>query len=247
MKFKGGGQTRVVTFSLKARAAITMAGHKGVTATWMDGKTGAWESSSAYEPQPFIEEYAKGHPIKADYGKSWALSLPAEEYFYAEKTPGAVAPSGWDLTFPHALRGKAGSAEADDTFLEQWASSPFADTYLTKLMEKAVDSLGLGGGTGTDYLGVSYSSVDYVGHEFGPRSREIQDILITLDKDLGELFGFLDQKVGRGNYVVALSADHGVLPVPEDLQAMGADCGIVHVPELQQKMEKALEPCSFAT
>src|SRR5947209_5770760 len=59
LKFQGGGQTRVVTFSLKARAAITMAGHKGVTATWMDGKTGAWETSSAYEPQPFIEAYAQ--------------------------------------------------------------------------------------------------------------------------------------------------------------------------------------------
>jgi hypothetical protein len=246
LKFQSGGQTRVVTFSLKARAAITMAGHKGVTATWMDGKTGAWETSSAYEPQPFIEEYAKAHSIKADYGKTWALSLPEQQYFYQEKTPGAVAPNGWDLTFPHALRGKAGSAEADDTFFEQWANSPFADTYLTKLMEQAVDSLGLGGGNGTDYLGVSYSSVDYVGHAFGPRSREIQDILITLDRDLGELFGFLDKKVGRGNYVVALSADHGVLPVPEDLQAMGADSGIVHLPELQQQMEKALEPFNLA-
>lgn len=246
LKFQSGGATRVVTFSLKARAAITMAGHKGVTATWLDGKTGAWETSSAYETQPFIEEYVKAHPIKEDYGKTWTLSLPEKEYFYDAKATGAVAPAGWDLTFSHPLRGKAAGAEPDDAFIEQWSSSPFAETYLTKLMETAVDSLGLGSGSGTDYLGVSYSSVDYVGHAFGPRSWEIQDILVRLDKDLAELFMHLDKKVGRGNYVVALSADHGVLPVPEDLQKMGADSGVLHLPELQQRMEKALEPFNYA-
>lgn len=246
LKFQSGGTTRVVTFSLKARAAITMAGHQGVTATWLDAKTGAWETSSAYETQPFIEDYAKAHPIKEDYGKTWALSLPEKEYFYDAQATGAVAPTGWDLTFPHALRGKAGGAEPDEAFIDRWSTSPFAETYLTKLAESAVDSLGLGTGNGTDYLGVSYSSVDHVGHAFGPRSWEIQDILVRLDKDLGELLQHLDKKVGRGNYVVALSADHGVLPVPEDLQKMGADAGVLHLPELQQRMEKALEPFNYA-
>ena len=76
------------------------------------------------------------------------------------------------------------------------------------MAENAVDQLGLGKSGGTDFLGVSYSSVDYVGHAFGPHSWEIQDVLIRLDKDLGELFAHLDAKVGRGNYIVALSADH---------------------------------------
>src|SRR6202040_2692794 len=121
---------------------------------------------------------------------------------------------------------KAAGDVPDAAFYEQWASSPFSDTYLTKFAETAVDSLGLGQGGGIDFLAISYSSVDYVGHEFGPRSREIEDILIRLDKDLGNLFAHLDAKVGRGNYVVALSADHGVVPIPEDMQSTGADAGV---------------------
>src|SRR6266851_2824245 len=238
------GATRIVSFSLKARTAITMAGHKADAATWFDG--GAWVTSSVYGTLPFIEEQAKSHPAKADFGKTWSLSLPENAYWYGEKALGAVPPEGWDLTFPHPLRGKTGAGEPDSTFYEQWASSPFADTALTELAEKAVDALKLGNSNGTDFLAISYSSVDYVGHEFGPRSREIQDVLVRLDKDLGNLFAHLDQKVGRGNYVVALSADHGVVPIPEDMQSTGADAGLLHLPEVQERIEKALESFNYA-
>src|SRR5580658_17506 len=146
LKFQTGGATRVVTFSLKARAAITMAGHKADAATWFDG--GGWMTSSAYGTMPFVEEYAKTHPVKADYGKTWTLALPESAYWYGEKTTGAVPAPGWELTFPHPLRGKADSTEADEEFYEQWAASPFADSYLTKLAENALDSLGLGKGGG---------------------------------------------------------------------------------------------------
>jgi predicted AlkP superfamily pyrophosphatase or phosphodiesterase len=243
LKFQTGSATRVVTFSLKARAAITMAGHKADAATWFD--SGGWATSSVYGAMPFIEAYANAHPVKADYKKTWTLSLPQRAYWYDEKATGAVPPKGWELTFPHALTGKAGSNEADEVFYEQWSASPYADTYLTKLAENAVDSLGLGKGGGVDYLGVSYSSVDYVGHAFGPRSWEIQDILVRLDQDLAELFASLDEKVGRGNYVVALSADHGVVPVPEDMQKTGADAGVLHLPDVQERVEKALAPLNY--
>jgi len=164
---------------------------------------------------------------------------------YGETAVGARALDGWTTTLPHALRGKEGSAVPDAAFYEQWATSPFADTYLTKLAEAAVDSLGLGKSGTTDFLGVSYSSVDYVGHTFGPRSWEIQDILVRLDQDLGEFFGFLDKKVGAGNYVVALSADHGVAPIPVDMQKTGVDAGVLSLPELQARIEKALEPLNY--
>jgi len=232
-----------VTFSLKARAAITMAGHKGDAVTWFDA--GGWVTSSAYGTMPFIETYASAHPVKADYGKTWSLARPQSAYWYDEKATGAVPPDGWDLTFPHPLRGKAASSEPDEAFYSQWSTSPFADTYLTKLAENAVDSLGLGMGGGVDFLGVSYSSPDYVGHAFGPRSWEIQDVLVRLDEDLGELFAILDKKVGRGKYVVILSADHGVVPVPEDMQKTGVDAGVLHLPDVQERMEKALEPLGF--
>jgi len=238
LKFQTSGATRVVAFSLKARAAITMAGHKADAATWFDG--GAWVTSSPYGIQPFIEEHTKSHPVTADFGKTWALSLSEKAYWFDERALGAVPPNGWDLTFPHPLRGKSGVSEPDPEFYNQWASSPYADTALTELAEKAVDALNLGKAAGTDFLAVGYSSVDYVGHAFGPRSREIQDVLVRLDKDLGNLFAHLDAKVGRGNYIVALSADHGVVPIPEDMQTTGADAGLLRLPELRERMEKAL-------
>jgi hypothetical protein len=246
LKFQTGGATRVVTFSLKARAAITMAGHKADAATWFDTATGAWVTSPAYGPMPFVEEFVRKHPVTEDYGKTWSLSLPPGSYWYDEKALGAGTVVGWDTAFPHPLRGKQGDHSADEAFYEQWTASPFADTYLTKLAEAAVDSLGLGKSGATDYLGVSYSSVDYVGHTFGPRSWEIQDILVKLDKDLGELFTHLDQKVGLGNYVVALTADHGVAPIPSDMQNTGFDAGVLNLRELQERLEKALEPFHFA-
>jgi predicted AlkP superfamily pyrophosphatase or phosphodiesterase len=243
LKFQTGGATRVVTFSLKARAAITLAGHKGDAATWFD--SGGWMTSSAYGTMPFIDDYVKAHPMKADLGKTWNLSLPESFYWYDAKALGAAPPEGWDLAFPHVLGGTAAAMEANAAFYEQWASSPFADAYLTHLAETAVDQLGLGGSAATDFLGVGYSSIDYVGHEFGPRSREMQDILITLDKDLAELFTHLDKKVGRGNYVVALSADHGVAPIPDDMAKTGAEAGLLRLPEVQERIEKVLDSLNY--
>src|SRR5207237_8383203 len=155
-------------------------------------------------------------------------------------------PCGCERTFRDPLRGKGGVGDADYTCYSQWANRPYADTALTELAEKAVDALHLGSSKGTDFLAVSYSTVDYVGHEFGPRSHEIQDILIRLDKDVGSLLAHLDQKVGRGNYVVALTGDHGVAPVREDMQTTGADAGLLRLPELQKKIAKALEPLNYA-
>ena len=173
------------------------------------------------------------------------MSLPPSAYLYDETATGARVPEGWTATFPHALRGKDGSAPPDAAFYEQWSDSPFADTYLTKLAETAVDSLGLGKSGATDFLAIGYSSVDHLGHAFGPRSWEIQDILVRLDKDLGELFAFLDKKVGVGSYVVALSADHGVAPVPADMQKTGVNADVLGLPELQERIEKALEPFHY--
>jgi predicted AlkP superfamily pyrophosphatase or phosphodiesterase len=245
LKFQTGGATRVVSFSLKARSAISMAGHKGDAVTWIDSP-GSLMTSSAFGSMPFVEEFARKNPVTQDFGKSWSLSLPRTSYLYDEAATGARIPDGWTARFPHALRGKDGSVAPDGAFYEQWSDSPFADTYLTRLAEAAVDSLGLGKSGATDFLAIGYSSVDHLGHAFGPRSWEIQDILVRLDKDLGELFEFLDKRVGAGNYVVALSADHGVAPVPADMQKTGVDADILSLPELQGRIEKAVEPFNYA-
>src|SRR5216683_1551142 len=188
LKFQTGGGTRVVTFSLKARAAITMGGRLGSAVTWFDADVGAWTTSSAYPVAAFVEEFAKAHPAAADYGKTWAPMLPASAYLYDATATGAGPPAGLGAAFPHPLRGKPDSTGPDPVFYCQWETSPYADTYLTRIAETAVDKLELGARAGTDFLAVSYSSVDYVGHAFGPRSWEIQDVLVRLDQDLAELF-----------------------------------------------------------
>ena len=209
LKFQWGGGSRVVTFSLKARASITMGGRTADAVTWFDPSVGAWTTSTAFPAAPFVEEYAKAHPVSGDYGKTWAPLLPSSSYLYAQAAIGAVPPADYSRTFPHPLRGKADSTKADPLFYSQWQASPYADTYLAELAKTAVDKLALGKHEVTDFLAVSFSSVDYVGHAFGPRSWEIQDILARLDRDLGALFSHLDGAVGKGNYVVAFSADHG--------------------------------------
>ncbi|HVM75341.1 MAG TPA: alkaline phosphatase family protein [Candidatus Saccharimonadales bacterium] len=248
LKFQSGAGTRAVAFSIKARAALTMAGHKADAAVWLDTKTGAWVTSAPYAVQPFIDEFVKAHPIAQDYGKTWALSLPADKYLYPNPAVGAETVEGWGATFPHALRGKEGGSKPDASFYYQWNTSPFADTYLTKMAESAVDALALGKANGAmDYLGVSYSSVDYVGHTFGPKSWEIQDMLVRLDQDLAELFKQLDQRVGRGNYIVAVTGDHGVGPTGADAEQAGFPSGVIPIPVVKERVEKALEPFHLAS
>ncbi|MGH9742732.1 MAG: alkaline phosphatase family protein, partial [Candidatus Acidiferrum sp.] len=148
--------------------------------------------------------------------------------------------------FPHPLRGKPGSTSADAAFYYEWEGSPFAETYLAEMAADAVDKLGLGRGKSTDYLGVSFSSVDYVAHAFGPRSWEVQDELARLDRDLAGLFAHLDKVVGRGNYVVSLTADHGGAPIPEDMEKTGVDAGWLNLAEVKERAEKALEALNYA-
>lgn len=245
LRFQSGGAARVVTFSLKARAAISLAGHRGDVVTWFEPSVGAWVTSSIYGAMPFIEEFAKAHPVREDYGKIWAPLLPDSSYQYDEKATGSAVPEGWGPSLPHPLRGKDASAEPDRTFYVQWQTSPFSDVYLARMAEYAVDSLGLGKGGGTDFLGISFSALDYAGHAYGPRSHEVQDVLARLDQTLGALFAHLDRKVGRGNYVVALSGDHGVVPIPEDMQKTGADAGWFKLAEVGPRIEKALQTYNY--
>jgi predicted AlkP superfamily pyrophosphatase or phosphodiesterase len=114
------------------------------------------------------------------------------------------------------------------------------------MAENVVDKLQLGRGPGIDFLSVSFSSVDYVGHSFGPRSWEVQDELARLDRDLVELFTHLDKTVGHGKYVVAFSSDHGVAPIPEDLRKSGIDAGRLNLEEVRNRIEQVLEPFRFA-
>ena len=204
-------KSRVATMSMKARSAIGLAGHKGDFVAWF-GDRNAWETSSVFTkaPVPWFVGFLTGHPADRDAGQTWERSLPAARYQYEDDAPGERGSGGWGATFPHPL-----GAAGDPAYYAHWMQSPFLDAYLGEMAAAAIDEMHLGTENRTDFLGVSFSSLDPVGHGFGPRSHEVQDMLVRLDITIGRLLDHLDKKVGAGNYVVAMSADHGVADLPE--------------------------------
>jgi predicted AlkP superfamily pyrophosphatase or phosphodiesterase len=233
-------ESRVVTLSVKARSAAMLAGHRADASLWFDETTGELLTSTAYamELPRFARQFIDAHPVAADFSQVWQLSAPAESYAGGRSVLGEGPPPGWTTSFPHALA--AGDKAPGPAFVARWRTSPFADAYLAHLAEAAVDELKLGGGRGVDFLGIGFSATDYVGHAFGPDSREVEDDLLVLDKTIGELLEKLDRNVGAGKYVVALTADHGVAPIPEQAKLQGRDAGRVDLRDIVDRIEKAM-------
>jgi arylsulfatase A-like enzyme len=227
---------RVATMSLKARSAIGLAGHSADSVTWFDER-GAWETSTAFAqaPLPWLSKFITAHPIDADAGKDWERSLPADRYSGPDDAAGERGPGGWGRTFPHPL-----GAAGDRNFHMHWEDSPFSDEYLERMAEATVDALELGQrkGAPADFLGISFSALDLVGHAYGPSSHEVQDLLVRLDATIGRLLDALDTKIGKGKYVLALSADHGVAEVPEQVKAGG---GRIDAKAITQAVDGALK------
>lgn len=227
---------RIVTFSMKERTAIMLAGHAATAVTWYDAGAGNLVTSSAYAKTrvPFIERFVKEHPIESDLRAAWTPRHPPRFYAFTDAADGERPPSFWTPTFPHPLQRdgmKPGQSFA------AWEESPFSDAYLERLGEAAIEALDLGKGAATDYLGISFSALDLVGHDFGPQSHEVQDVLLRLDEALASLFGMLDRRLGPSRYVVALTADHGVSPIPEQMIAQGIAAGRIGAPAIARVRE----------
>ena len=242
LRAQSGVAPKVVGLSLKPRSAIGMTGHGGDLILWFDDAQG-WTTSKAYAsaPLPWLQEFIAAHPIGASYGTSWTRLRPEDTYLFDDDGVGEGQPNGWARTFPHAIASKSGKPDAE--FNAAWQQSPLADAYLTSLAVEALDKMQLGqSATRRDVLAVSYSTLDIVGHAYGPRSHEVQDVLARLDLSIKELLDALDRKVGRGHYVLALTGDHGVSPIPEQMSGFGVDAVRVSLTDLRAKVEKAAEP-----
>ena len=228
---------RVVTMSMKARSAIGLAGHGGDIVLWFDTR-GGWQTSTAFTPKPtpFVQQYIEQNPVISDYGHSWERLYDPSTYQGADDNPAERAPTGWTRTFPHVIGSKSG--KPDSEFYGHWMRSPPSDEYLGKMAAATVDALNLGKGPQVDFLGVSFSALDLVGHAYGPNSHEVQDMVARLDVTIGELLDHLDRTVGAGNYVVAFSADHGVGQIPEEGGMGGRETNA----ETTVAIDKALEP-----
>lgn len=234
---------RVVSLSLKARASIAMAGHGGQSVAWLED-AGSWATSTTYGSVASLaaDKFVRAHPVDRDYERVWKLLRTPATYSFVDDGLAEQAPDGWTTTFPHSLSRPAGP---DRIFFDNWRRTPFSDEYLGQMA--AALSADLGRGTGTDMLAVSFSATDYVGHRFGPRSLEVQDTLARLDITIGTLLDALDIFVGRGRYVVALTADHGVAPLPEQQTAFGIDAGRVAAVDIQTAIANALKPAIGST
>jgi predicted AlkP superfamily pyrophosphatase or phosphodiesterase len=236
---------RVVSLSSKARSAIGMVGPAADLVTWYEGG-GVWATSGAYAtaPNPLVVGALKALTVPELVAQPWTRLLPAARYRFTDEAPAErLAISYWSRSFPHALVPPAGApvvAPDRASPLSAWDKSPFPDEVLASLARAAVSGMALGRQAETDFLAISFSALDTVGHDFGPRSHEVQDVLARLDRLLGELLQALDAQVGAGRYVVALSADHGVAPLPEQLSAEGQDAGRVPIARVEQAVESAV-------
>lgn len=232
------GPNRVVALSLKARSATMLAGRAADVALWFDDR-GTWVTSTAYtdQPVPFVQACIDANPVIADADRTWTRTLPVAEYLFEDDVPFEQPGDGWSPAFPHNL---SDDGRPTPVFFRRWQRTPLSDAYLGRLAETAIDQLALGQGPGTDYLAIGFSALDKAGHKFGPQSHEVQDLLVGLDATIGSLLETLDRAVGPDRYVVALSADHGVSPIPEATAASGLNAGRVRTDDIGRRVDDAL-------
>ena len=232
---------RSVSLSLKPRSAIPLAGQEADAVIWFDAR-GGWSTSTAFtrRPVPFLQQFIDANPLSADYDKTWERSLDVSAYKHEDDAVGEGTPSGWGRTFPHPLGTPGGKPDA--AFYSRWQRSPFSDEYLARMAMAAVGALRLGQSSTTDFLAISFSALDLVGHAYGPRSHEVQDLLVRLDRTIGQLLHHLDETVGAGNYVLGLSSDHGVADVPEQAGRGGRQPGRQAFDTLSNALVAALGP-----
>jgi hypothetical protein len=233
-------QSKIVVLSLKERSAVMLAGRQADMATWFDDGSNSWTTSSAYakHPLPFVARFLEKNPTEQSLAHTWTKRLDPSLYSGPDDGIGERPPRGWSARFPHHF--DDGGHATDNAFYERWQESPVSDAYVEHLSEAAIEALRLGSGPATDYLALSFSALDLVGHDFGPESHEVQDVLAHLDLTIGRLFTFLDHRVGRGAYAVALSADHGVASIPEQASHAGLDAGRILTTTLTRSVEKSL-------
>jgi len=228
-------KSKVIGIALKDRGAIFPAGHSANAAYWFDD--GNWMTSNYYMEQlpGWVNDYnAKQIPAKAMKG-TWNTLYPIETYTQstADNKIYEAGISGLKgNTFPYYLD-SAGKKK-----FEAFKFTPFAADYTFDFAKTAIDKERMGSADVTDFLCISISSTDYAGHAFGPNSIEIEDTYLRLDQDIESFLKYLDQKIGKGNYTVFLTADHAVAHVPGFLKENKIPAGFYSDSELQKQLNE---------
>ena len=220
-----GGKSKVFGVSVKDRGAISMAGHTG-KAFWFSKKSGEFITSTFYydEYPEWVADLNAQKPASKYAGKSWQLLHDQSTYLFgaADDRPYETELPGYGRTFPHPF-GELG----DKYFTTLLTVSPAGDELILDFAKTLIQNESLGRDDKPDYLSISFSSTDYVGHMFGPSSLESEDNILQLDRTLAELFRFVDAEVGLDKTLIVLSADHGGPETPGYLSELGFEADYV--------------------
>jgi hypothetical protein len=206
-------RSKVIGVAVKDRGGILPAGHSANAAYWYDSRNGNWITSTYYmkELPKWVQDFNAKKLVDKYYGMGWNTLYPINSYVQstADERSYEGTPLGAEQkAFPYDLKKFTG------TNYGAICSTPYGNTMTVEMAKAAVTNEQLGADNITDILAVSFSSPDYIGHAWGPNSIEQEDDYLRLDKEIGGLFNFLDAKVGKGQYLVFLSADHAVAHVP---------------------------------
>src|SRR6056297_112726 len=233
---------KVIGVALKDIGAVLPAGHAANAVYWFEvGETGIWITSSYYmdELPQWVADFNASDKVEA-YKKTWNTLKPIETY----------VESGLDMnnyeglqkgessnTFPHDL---PAIWEQNGQF-DLIRRSPYGNSITADFALAALEGEDLGTDTITDFLAISFSSTDYVGHFYGVNSKEVEDTYIRLDQDLARIFSTLDEKVGKGEYTVFLTADHAAIHVPSYLMDSKIPSGYLDMGDMQSKFGEFLQ------
>lgn len=213
-------RSKVASVSGKDRGAIQPVAHaRSGYVYWFDSPSGRFVTSTYYRNSDpaWVTAFNTGALQKHRADTVWNLTVPGSALSRADRDTVESEADGIHTFFPHTYANEG----VEPGYWLWWEATPALDAATIEMAETMVSSLELGRDDAPDYLNLSVSATDRVGHRFGPLSREQLDNLLTLDRELGEFFTFLDQKVGKNRWTVMLTADHGVLDSPEDLVARG--------------------------
>ncbi len=240
--------SRVYAVALKDRASVLMGGKKATGAYWYNSQ-GSFVTSDYYTeeyPQWVLNFNTDTTYLSEIYQEGWQQSKEPSQYTRSRQDafPQEAIQWGfsknhvWGTTFPHRFDNLTAPKQyLKPIFFNLIWRTPFADEMTLRFTRRLVEHERLGQGNATDLLFVGLSACDALGHGFGPRSREMEDYFIKLDEYLGNFLDFLDTTIGRDGYLLSLSSDHGVMPMPEELRQQGRPAVRVVTEEFQEEVK----------
>lgn len=229
-------KSKVIGVAIKDRGGILTAGHSANAAYWYDNTAGSWITSSYYmnELPKWANDFNNQKLVDKYYQDGWNLLYPAASYTQSTADEKVYEGKPFGAKFPYDLKAFTGKDYG------KIATTPMGNTLTTEFSKASIAGEQLGADNITDFLAISYSSPDYIGHTFGPNSIEAEDGLLRLDKEIGNLLDYLDSKVGKGQYTVFLSADHGVAQIPEFMQENKLPGGRIYLNTITSSINKTL-------